>query len=86
VRRLACVQLDSISTVERSHRLALGARVGNYPEETVSQLMREGRIFEYWAHEACLVPIEDYRCTVGGWHVSPSRTRGGATCSSASPS
>jgi uncharacterized protein len=60
VRRLGCVQLDSISTVERSHRLALGARVGNYPEETVSQLMREGRIFEYWAHEACLVPIEDY--------------------------
>jgi uncharacterized protein YcaQ len=22
--------------------------------------MRDGRIFEYWAHEACLVPIEDY--------------------------
>src|SRR5207244_807632 len=21
---------------------------------------REGRIFEYWAHEACLVPIEDF--------------------------
>jgi uncharacterized protein len=60
VQRLACVQLDSISTVERSHRLALGARIGAYPEEAVSQLMREGRIFEYWAHEACLVPIEDY--------------------------
>jgi uncharacterized protein len=60
VQRLAGVQLDSISTVERSHRLALGARIGAYPEEAVSRLMREGRIFEYWAHEACLVPIEDY--------------------------
>ena len=60
VRRLGCVQLDSISTVERSHRIALGARVGAYPEPAVSKLMREGRIFEYWAHEACLIPIEDF--------------------------
>jgi uncharacterized protein YcaQ len=61
IRRLACVQLDSISTVERSHRLALGARIGSYPEGAVARLMREGKIFEYWAHEACLVPIEDFR-------------------------
>jgi uncharacterized protein YcaQ len=61
IRRLGCVQLDSISTVERSHRLALGARVGAYPEQAISQLMRNGRIFEYWAHEACLLPIEDFR-------------------------
>jgi len=60
VRRLACVQLDSISTVERSHRIALGARVGAYPESIVSRLLRTGAIFEYWAHEACLVPVEDY--------------------------
>jgi uncharacterized protein YcaQ len=60
VQRLSCVQLDSISTVERSHRLALGARIGDYPEAAVSELMRAGRIFEYWAHEACLLPIEDY--------------------------
>jgi uncharacterized protein YcaQ len=60
VRRLGCVQLDSISTVERSHRVALGARVGAYPEPAVSRLLKEGRVFEYWAHEACLVPVEDY--------------------------
>jgi uncharacterized protein YcaQ len=61
IRRLACVQLDSISTVERSHRLALGARVGAYPEPAIARLMREGKIFEYWAHEACLVPVDDFR-------------------------
>jgi len=60
IRRLGCVQLDSISTVGRAHRLTLGSRIGAYPETTVSRLLKGGRIFEYWAHEACLVPIEDY--------------------------
>ena len=60
VRRLACVQLDSISTVDRAHRITLTSRVGFYRRDTDSRLLREGRIFEYWAHEACLVPIEDY--------------------------
>ena len=60
VDRAGCIQLDSISTVERSHRLTLGARIGAYPEDAVSRLMRSGRIFEYWAHEACLLPTEDY--------------------------
>jgi uncharacterized protein len=57
---LSCVQLDSITAVERSHRIALGSRVGAYPRETVSRLLREGRVFEYWAHEACLIPVEDW--------------------------
>ena len=60
IRRLGCVQLDSISTVDRAHRLTLTSRIGAYKEPTVSRLLRSGRIFEYWAHEACLVPIEDY--------------------------
>jgi hypothetical protein len=60
VRRLGCVQLDSISTVGRAHRLTLGSRIGTYPETAVSRLLKDGRLFEYWAHEACLVPIEDY--------------------------
>ena len=60
VRRLGSVQLDSISTVDRAHRLTLGSRIGAYPAGTVSELLGEGRIFEFWAHEACLLPIEDY--------------------------
>jgi uncharacterized protein YcaQ len=54
------VQLDSIATVDRAHRLTLVARVGSYPEPAISQLLQEGRTFEYWAHEACLLPIDDY--------------------------
>ncbi|MBA2331334.1 MAG: winged helix-turn-helix domain-containing protein [Actinobacteria bacterium] len=60
IRRLSCVQLDSISTVERSDRITLASRVGDYPRDAVSGLLRAGRIFEYWAHEACLVPVEDW--------------------------
>jgi uncharacterized protein YcaQ len=60
IRSLACVQLDSITAVDRSHRIVLGSRVGAYPRETVSGLLGEGRIFEYWAHEACLIPVEDW--------------------------
>ena len=37
------------------------SRIGAYPSLTLSRLLLEGRSFEYWAHEACLLPIEDYR-------------------------
>jgi uncharacterized protein YcaQ len=60
IRRLQAVQLDSIATVDRAHRLTLVSRVGAYEETQVSALLQAGRIFEYWAHEACLLPIEDY--------------------------
>jgi uncharacterized protein len=57
---LACVQIDSITAVERSHRIVLGSRVGDYPRQTVSRLLGEGRVFEFWAHQACLIPAEDW--------------------------
>lgn len=60
IRRLSCVQLDSISTVERSHRIALGCRIGAYPTDAISRLLGQGRLIEYWAHEACLLPAEDW--------------------------
>jgi uncharacterized protein YcaQ len=60
IGRLSCVQLDSISTVDRSHRLVLSSRVGAYPPAAVSELLAAGRLFEYWAHEACLLPVADW--------------------------
>jgi uncharacterized protein len=58
IRRLGAVQLDSISTVDRAHRLTLSSRIGAYEETQLQDLLTSGRIFEYWAHEACLLPIE----------------------------
>jgi uncharacterized protein YcaQ len=60
IERLQVVQLDSIATVDRAHRVTLVSRVGAYEEPAISELLRAGRIFEYWAHEACLLPIADY--------------------------
>jgi uncharacterized protein len=65
IRRASSIQLDSISTVERSHRIAISARVGDYPPGTVPRLLRQGRVIEYWAHEACLLPVEDW--PLFGW-------------------
>ncbi len=58
IRRLSAVQLDSISAVDRAHRLTLASRIGSFDPEQVPQLLRAGRIFEYWGHEASLMPIE----------------------------
>ncbi len=65
IRRLSCVQLDSISAVERSHRIALASRVGAYDEAAVGRLLAGGKVFEYWAHEACLLPVEEWPLFVG---------------------
>jgi uncharacterized protein YcaQ len=60
IRRLTAVQLDSISTVDRAHRLTISSRIGAFPEEIVVRLLGEGRVFEYWAHEASILPIEQW--------------------------
>lgn len=69
VRRLSAVQLDSISAVDRAHRLTIGARIGAFEADAVASLLRRGRLFEYWAHEASLLPVElwpHFRLTMSG--------------------
>jgi uncharacterized protein YcaQ len=60
IRRASCIQLDTISTVERSHRVAIATRAGVYPPGAVAKLLREGRIIEYWVHALCVLPAEDW--------------------------
>jgi uncharacterized protein YcaQ len=60
IRRASCIQLDTVTAVERSHRVAIASRAGIYPAGTVSELLRTGRVIEYWAHALCLVPAEDW--------------------------
>jgi uncharacterized protein len=72
IDRLSAVQLDSISTVDRAHRLTLTSRIGAYGESELKTLLVSGRVFEYWAHEACLLHVElwpHFRRTMeGGGH------------------
>ncbi|SFV08498.1 winged helix-turn-helix domain-containing protein [Pseudoduganella namucuonensis] len=60
IRRMGVLQIDTIHVVARSPYLVLWSRLGDYPRPWLEQLLAEGALFEYWAHEACFVPIEDY--------------------------
>jgi hypothetical protein len=72
INRLSAVQLDSISTVDRAHRVTLTSRIGAYDESELRALLTSGRVFEYWGHEACLLPVELWphfrRSMEGGGH------------------
>jgi uncharacterized protein len=60
VRRMAVLQLDTISVVAKSPYLVLFSRLGPYDPAWLDELLEHGALFEYWAHEASLLPIEDY--------------------------
>lgn len=60
VRRMGVLQIDSISVVARSPYLVLWSRLGAYEPRWLDELLAEGKLFEYWSHAACFLPIEDY--------------------------
>lgn len=60
VRRMGLLQIDTIHVVNRSPYLVLWSRLGDYQPEWLDELLAEGALFEYWAHAACFLPIEDY--------------------------
>jgi uncharacterized protein YcaQ len=60
IRRASCIQLDTITTVERTHRVAIAIRAGIYPPGLVPELLRSGRVLESWFHALCLMPAEDW--------------------------
>lgn len=60
VRQMSLLQIDTINVVARSPYLVLFSRLGDYPPEWLEQALAAGQLFEYWAHEACFIPAEDY--------------------------
>jgi uncharacterized protein YcaQ len=60
IRRMGMLQIDTIQVVARSPYFVLWSRLGDYPPEWLDQHLEQGSLFEYWAHEACFLPIEDY--------------------------
>jgi uncharacterized protein YcaQ len=60
VRRMGVLQIDSIAVVARSPYLVLWSRLGSYEPRWLDELLDEGALFEYWAHAASFIPIEDY--------------------------
>jgi uncharacterized protein YcaQ len=62
ISRLGCLQIDTISVIERAHYLTLWSRLGSYDKNHLDEsAYKDKKLFEYWAHAACFVPYEDYR-------------------------
>jgi uncharacterized protein YcaQ len=57
---MALLQIDTIQVVARSPYLVLFSRLGDYQPAWLDELVASTRLFETWAHEACIAPIEDY--------------------------
>jgi len=74
VRKLGCIQIDTIHVVERSHYTVLWSRIGNYEKKGLDRLLNpDKKVFEFWAHAASIIPVEHYRYFV---HVMKENRKG----------
>ncbi|AZE88380.1 winged helix-turn-helix domain-containing protein [Pseudomonas orientalis] len=64
IERLGVLQIDSVNALVRSHYLPLFSRLGNYSPSMLEQAAwsqgRRRALFEYWGHEASLLPMTMY--------------------------
>jgi uncharacterized protein YcaQ len=60
IKRVGLLQIDSVNVLERAHYLPAFSRLGPYAHERLDRLSHYAprRLFEYWGHEASLLPVE----------------------------
>ncbi len=59
LKQVGLLQIDSVNVLARGHYLTLFGRLGPYPLELVDKAAwySPRRLFEYWGHEASLLPV-----------------------------
>ena len=57
--RTALLQIDSVNVLQRAHYLPAFSRIGPYDTLALDRLSQRAprRLFEYWGHEASLLPV-----------------------------
>jgi uncharacterized protein len=58
--RLGLIQVDSVNVLTRQQELPLFARLGPHRRDLIPSMIQADELFEYWAHEASLVPVEQH--------------------------
>src|SRR5512140_72903 len=77
VRSLGLLQIDSVNVLVRSHYLPLYSRLGAYAPEVLDDAAYGGKrrtVFEYWGHEASLLPVELQPCL--RWRMQRAQKNG----------
>jgi uncharacterized protein len=69
--RMGLIQIDSVNVLVRSQELPLFARLGPHPRSLIPDATRDGELFEYWVHEASLVPTDHYH--LHRWRMDDQR-------------
>ena len=58
IKKLGVIQIDSVNVLVRSQELPLFSRLGDHDRNAISKATSQGKIFEYWGHEAAHLPVE----------------------------
>ena len=59
--RIGLVQLDSVNVCVRTHYMPFYSRLGVYDQDKLDRWLNgSGENFEYWCHEAAVLPVDRY--------------------------